>query len=36
MAFFEISPQARFPRDRNFDITPGILLKVEMFFGVIP
>lgn len=34
--FFEISPQARFPRDRNFDVTPGILLKVEMFFGVIP
>ncbi len=31
--FFEISPQARFPRDHNFDILPGILFRLEVFFG---
>jgi len=34
--FYEISPQVRFPRDRNFDVTPGILFRIEMFFGVTP
>lgn len=31
--FFEISPQVRFPRDHNFDIVPGILFRLEIFFG---
>jgi hypothetical protein len=31
--FYEVSPQLRFPRDRNFDVTPGILFRIEMFFG---
>jgi len=31
--FFEVAPQVRFPRDRNYDATPGILFKFEMFFG---
>lgn len=31
--FFEISPQYRFPRDRSFDATPGILFRIEMLFG---
>lgn len=34
--FYEIAPQVRFPRDRNFDVTPGILFRIEMFFGVTP
>ncbi len=34
--FYEITPQVRFPRDRNFDVTPGILFRIEMFFGVTP
>jgi hypothetical protein len=31
--FFEVAPQYRFPRDRNFIGTPGILFRLEMFFG---
>ncbi len=31
--FFEIAPQCRFPRDRSFDATPGILFMLEMVFG---
>lgn len=31
--FFEVAPQVRFPRDRDFDMTPGVLFKFEMFFG---
>jgi hypothetical protein len=34
--FYEITPQVRFPRDRNFDVTPGILFRIDMFFGVTP
>jgi hypothetical protein len=34
--FFEVAPQARFPRSRNFKLTPGILFRLEMFFGVTP
>jgi len=33
--FLEIAPQARFPRDRGFEYTPGILFKLEMVFGNI-
>ncbi len=31
--FFEIAPQYRFPRDRDYIGTPGILFRIEMFFG---
>jgi hypothetical protein len=31
--FFEVAPQVRFPRDSNFDKIPGILFRLEMFFG---
>lgn len=34
--FFEIAPQIRFPRDRNLQITPGILFSIETFFGRLP
>ncbi len=31
--FFEVAPQYRFPRGRQFIGTPGILFRFEMFFG---
>lgn len=31
--FLEIAPQYRFPRDREFEATPGINFKLELFFG---
>ncbi len=31
--FFEISPQVRFPQNRNFRDVPGILFRIEMFIG---
>ncbi len=31
--FLEIAPQVRFPRDRGFAYTPGILFRLEMVFG---
>ncbi len=31
--FFELAPQVRFPRNKNFEDTPGILFRIEMFFG---
>jgi len=31
--FFEVAPQYRFPRDRDYIGTPGILFRLEMFFG---
>jgi hypothetical protein len=31
--FLEIAPQARFPRDRGFEFTPGILFRLEVIFG---
>ncbi|MBS1128532.1 MAG: hypothetical protein H6Q96_912, partial [Nitrospirae bacterium] len=34
--FLEIAPQYRFPRDRSFEATPGILFRIEMVFGDIP
>jgi hypothetical protein len=33
--FLEIAPQARFPRDRGFEYTPGVLFRLEMVFGDI-
>jgi hypothetical protein len=33
--FLEIAPQARFPRNRSFAYTPGILFRLEMVFGDI-
>ena len=31
--FLEIDPQFRYPRDRSFVFTPGILFRIEMVFG---
>jgi hypothetical protein len=31
--FFEVAPQYRFPRDRGFEATPGILIRLEAMFG---
>jgi len=31
--FYELSPQIRFPRTLNFKILPGILFRLEIFFG---
>lgn len=31
--FFEIAPQTRYPRERDFNATPGILFRLEMVFG---
>jgi hypothetical protein len=31
--FFEVSPQVRFPQNRNFRSLPGILFRIEMFIG---
>jgi hypothetical protein len=31
--FFEISPQASFPESEDGDFTPGILFRIETFFG---
>jgi hypothetical protein len=31
--FYEVMPQYRFPRDRAFEATPGILFRIDMFFG---
>jgi hypothetical protein len=31
--FFEVAPQVRFPRVGNYDLIPGILFRVEAFFG---
>jgi hypothetical protein len=31
--FLEIDPQIRYPRDRSFAFTPGILFRLEMIFG---
>ncbi len=31
--FFEVAPYASYRRDQDFDFTPGILLRLEMFFG---
>lgn len=33
--FLEVAPQARFPRDRGFEYTPGILFRIDMVFGDI-
>jgi hypothetical protein len=31
--YYEVVPQLAFPREENFDITPGITLRLEMLFG---
>lgn len=31
--YYEIMPQYRFPRDRAFEATPGILFRLDMLFG---
>jgi hypothetical protein len=31
--YYEVVPQLSFPREENFDITPGINLRLEMLFG---
>lgn len=31
--YYEVIPQINFPRDENFDVTPGIGLRLEMVFG---
>jgi hypothetical protein len=31
--YFEVAPQYRFPRDRGFEPTPGILFRLETMFG---
>lgn len=33
--FLEIAPQVRYPRDRGFEYTPGIIFRLEMVFGDI-
>jgi hypothetical protein len=31
--YYEVMPQFRFPRDRGFEATPGILFRLDMLFG---
>ncbi len=31
--YYEVMPQYRFPRDRGFEPTPGILFRLDMLFG---
>jgi hypothetical protein len=31
--FYEVAPQIRFPRSGNFDLIPGILFRLEAYFG---
>ena len=31
--FYEVVPQLAFPREENFDVTPGIMLRLETVFG---
>jgi hypothetical protein len=31
--YYEVGPQLVFPREENFDATPGIFLRLEMLFG---
>jgi hypothetical protein len=33
--FAEVAPQLSFPRDRDFRRTPGILFRIESFFGFL-
>ena len=34
--FFEVTPQYRFPRDRSFKATPGVLFRFDLIFGNYP
>jgi hypothetical protein len=31
--FYEVAPQIRFPRGGNFDLIPGVLFRLEAYFG---
>ncbi len=31
--YFEVTPQLAFPREENYDASPGILLRLDMIFG---
>jgi hypothetical protein len=31
--FFEVAPQASLRRDRDFDLTSGVLFRLEMILG---
>jgi len=31
--YYEVIPQLSFPREENFDVTPGIMLRLEAVFG---
>jgi hypothetical protein len=31
--FYEIAPQASFRRERDFDVAPGILFRMEIILG---
>ena len=33
--FFDVAPQAAFLKDRDFNISPGIIFRLEMIFGYI-
>jgi hypothetical protein len=33
--FAELAPQLSFPRDNDFKRTPGILFRIEIFFGLL-
>jgi hypothetical protein len=33
--FYELDPQYRFPRDKDYHGVPGILFRLEVFFGVV-
>lgn len=34
--FYEIIPQVSFPHERDSEVTPGVLLRLEMIFGHYP
>ncbi|MDY0268100.1 hypothetical protein [Trichloromonas sp.] len=34
--FYEVVPQVSFPRDEDYEATPGILLRLELIFGYYP
>lgn len=34
--FYEVIPQVAFPEDRDYQATPGILLRLELLFGYYP
>ncbi|TRO84028.1 hypothetical protein [Trichloromonas acetexigens] len=34
--FYEVVPQVSFPREEDYEVTPGILLRLELVFGYYP